>query len=206
MNIQSLTPLLPLAALVAGFTACQPAMGGEPDATVPSDLLVSDDASLAWTVQLDEDWSPTHAVAVGDTVVVSSSWEIDEGTEITAYDADGSVVWQESAYGGALLAPVGYDQVLICDSEKSWTVAVSDGSLVSDGEADDERCPVADDEAGIPVPRNDEAYTVQRDRIVVDGPRMDYDVPLDQPVDEIWGVDAAILTFIDKTDTIQLYR
>lgn len=206
MNLQPLAPILPLAALVAAFTACQPAMGGEPDTDVAAPVLVSDDASLAWSVQLDEDWSPTHAVAVGDVVVVSSSWEIDEGTAITAYDADGSVLWQESAYGGALLAPVGYDQVLICDSEKSWTVATSDGSLISDGAADDERCPVADDEAGNTVPRNDEAYTVKKDRIVVDGPRMDYDVALDQPVDEIWGVDAGILTFVDKTDTIQLYR
>ena len=47
-----------------------------------------------------------------------------EGTAITAYRPDGSVAWTDSGYGGALLAPVGDDQVLICDSEESWTVAV----------------------------------------------------------------------------------
>jgi len=205
-KFQLLTPLLPLAALVAAFTACQPAMGEEPDATATSPALVSDDASLAWSVRLDQDWSPTHAVAVGDTVVVSSSWEIDEGTEITAYRADGSVAWQESAYGGALLAPVGYDQVLICDSEKSWIVASADGALISDGEAGDERCPVADDEAGIPVPHHDEAYTLAGNVLTVAGPDGSYQVTLDEAPSEIWGVDHGVLTFVDETDTIHLYR
>ena len=207
MNSRLLTSLLPLAALALAVTACQPAEDDDKardPATAPS--LVAEDASLAWSVQLELDWSPTHAVAVGDTVVVSTSWEIDEGTAITAYNSDGSPAWQESGYGGALLAAVGDDQVLICDFEESWTVSVDDGSIVSEGEADDERCPVADDDAGIPVPRNDEAYTLDGSVLSVDAPDGSYEVTLDQPVDEIWGVDGGVVTFVDETDTLALYR
>ena len=208
MKTRSLSALLPLAALALAVTACQPAEDDDTgaDGTTSAPALLAEDASLAWSVQLEEDWSPTHAVAVGDVVVVSSSWEIDEGTAITAYRSDGSVAWQDSGYGGALLAPVGDDQVLICDFEESWTVSVEDGSTVDEGEADDERCPVADDEAGIPVPRNDEAYTVEGATISVDGPDGSYDVTLDQPVDEIWGVDGGVVGFIDESDTVVHYR
>lgn len=203
-----LTPLLPLAVLVLAGAGCQPAddddSGDTPDATAPA--LIAEDAQLAWSTTLEEDWSPTHAVAVGDTVVVSTSWEIDEGTAITAYRSDGSVAWQDSGYGGALLAPVGDDQVLICDFEESWTVEVEDGSVVDEGSADDERCPVADDEAGIPVPRNDEAYTLDGSALVVDGPDSDYTVALDEGVTEIWGVDGGVVAFADETDTVHFYR
>jgi hypothetical protein len=208
MPHRSLTLLLPLAGLVLAAAACQPAEDEGTDQTQdnPSPALIAEDAGLAWSATLEADWSPTHAVAVGDTVVVSSSWEIDEGTEITAYRPDGSVAWQDSGYGGALLAPVGDDQVLICDSSESWTVSVEDGSVVSEGDADDERCPVADDEAGIPVPRNDEAYTVDGNVLSVEAPGGSYDVTLEGPVDEIWGVDGGVVAFVDETDTVTFYR
>lgn len=205
MTSRSLS-LLPLAALALAFTACQPAEDDDVQVTASAPSVIAEGATLAWSVQLQQDWSPTHAVAVGDTVVVSSSWEIDEGTEITAYGPDGSVAWQDSGYGGALLAPVGDDQVLICDSEESWTVSVDDGSRVSEGGADDERCPVADDDAGIPVPRNDEAYALDGSVLTVDTPDGSYEVTLDQPVDEIWGVDGGVVAFVDQTDTVTLYR
>ena len=208
MRPQLLKTLLPLGVLALAVTACQEpedeAKDRAGDAT--SFALIAEDATLAWSVPLESDWSPTHAVAVGDTVVVSTSWEIDEGTEITAFAPDGSVVWTDSGYGGALLAPVGDDQVLICDSEESWTVAIEDGSVVDEGAADDERCPVADDEEGIPVPRNDEAYTLDGSVLTVDGSDGSYDVALDEPVDEIWGVDGGVVAFVDETDTVQLYR
>jgi hypothetical protein len=207
MKTRSLTPLLPLAALALAFTACQPSEDDDDaEDTTSAPSVVSEDATLAWSAQLESDWSPTHAVAVGDTVIVSTSWEIDEGTAITAYRPDGSVAWQDSGYGGALLAPVGDDQVLICDFEESWTVSVEDGSVVDEGAADDERCPVADDEEGIPVPRNDEAYTLDGNVLSVDGPDGSYDITLEQPVDEIWGVDGGVVGFIDETDTVVLYR
>lgn len=202
-----LTPL-PLVALVLASAACQPAEDDEPDHArdVSASALIAEDASLAWSTTLDADWSPTHAVAVGDTVVVSTSWEIDEGTEISAYRADGSIAWEQSGYGGALLAAVGEDQVLICDSLESWTVSVVDGSLVAEGDADDERCPVADDDAGIAVPRNDEAYAVEGEVLTVDGPGGTYEITLEEAPSEIWGVDGGVVTFVDETDTVRLYR
>jgi hypothetical protein len=207
MNLRLLTPLLPLAALALAATACQPAEDDDDQpTTTQTAALVAEDASLAWSVQLEADWSPTHAVALGEVVVVSSSWEIDEGTEITSYDADGSIVWQTSGYGGALLAAVGDHQVLICDSEESWTVSIDDGERVSEGEADDERCPIADDDAGIPVPHNDEAYTLDGAVLTVDAPGGSYEITLDEPADEIWGVDGGVVAFVDETDTVQLYR
>ncbi len=206
MNLRPLTPLLPLAALALAVSACQPAEDEADDRATKAPSLIAEDASLAWSVQLEADWSPTHAVAIGDTVVVSTSWEIDEGTEITAYRADGSVAWQESGYGGALLAAVGDDQVLICDSEESWTVSAEDGSLVDEGDADDERCPVADDDLGIPVPRNDEAYDLAGTVLSVAAPGRSYEVTLDAPADEIWGVDGGVVAFADAADTVTLYR
>lgn len=211
MAIRSLTSLLPLAALALAFTACQPAEedddSGTDDTTSSAPALLAADATLAWSVQLEEDWSPTHAVAVGDVVVVSTGWEIDEGSAVTAYGPDGSVLWTDSAYyGGALLARVGEDQVLACDDIESQVLAVEDGSVVSEGPPDDERCPVADDDNDIPVPRNDEAYTLKGDVLSVDGPDGSYDVTLDQPVDEIWGVDGGLVGFIDESDTVVLYR
>ncbi len=202
-----LTPLA-LAGFVLALAACQPAEDDDPDhardGSAPA--LIAEDASLAWSITLDADWSPTHAVAVGDTVVVSTSWEIDEGTEITAYRADGSIAWEQSGYGGALLAALEEDQVLICDSEESWTVSAVDGSLVAEGDADDDRCPVADDDAGIPVPRNDEAYAVEGEVLTVDGPGGPFEVTLDEAPSEIWGVDGGVVTFVDETDTVRLYR
>ena len=208
MNSRLLTTLHPLAGLVLAVAACQPAEDDVPDRARDgsASALVAEDAAEAWSTTLEADWSPTHAVAVGDTVVVSTSWEIDEGTAITAYRADGSVAWQESGYGGALLAAVGDDQVLICDSEEARTVSFENGSLVSEGDADDERCPVTDDDAGIPVPRNDEAYTLDGTVLSVDGPDGSYEVSLDEPADEIWGVDGGMVTFADETDTVTLYR
>lgn len=209
MRSRSLTALLPLAALALALSACQDSESDGTDDTpdvAGTPALVAEDATLAWSAQLAEDWSPTHAVAVGDVVVVSSSWEIDEGTEITAYDAAGTVLWQQSGYGGALLAPVGDDQVLICDFEESWTVSVDDGDVVDEGDADDSRCPVADDEAGIPVPRNDEAYRVAGNVLTVDSPDGAYEIALEEAPSEIWGVDGGVLTFVDETDTIHLYR
>lgn len=206
MKTRQLIPLLPLTALALAVTACQPEEDAEDRGDATSYAVLAEDASLAWSVQLESDWSPTHAVSVGDTVIVSTGWEIDEGTAITAYRPDGSVAWTDSGYGGALLAPVGDDQVLICDSEESWTVAVEDGSVVDEGAADDERCPVADDEEGIPVPRNDEAYTLDGATLTVETADGSYDVALDQPVDEIWGVDGGVVAFVDETDTVQLYR
>ena len=79
-------------------------------------------------------------------------------------------------------------------------------AVCATSEADDERCPVADDEEGIPVPRNDEAYTLNGAVLTVDASGGSYDVALDQPVDEIWGVDGGVVAFIDETDTVQLYR
>ena len=177
MTLRLLTPLLPLAA--AGSRRDRLPAGRGRRRRPTQRRTLAEDASLAWSVQLEPDWSPTHAVAVGDTVVVSTSWEIDEGTEITAYRADGSIAWQESGYGGALLAPIDDDRVLICDFEESWTVSVDDGSVIAEGNADDERCPVADDDAGIAVPRNDEAYAVHGDVLSVDGPDGTYDITLD---------------------------
>lgn len=211
MAIRSRTALIPLAALALAFSACQPAEDDDRDGRsgdgTAAPALLAPDATLAWSAQLDEDWSPTHAVAVGDTVVISTGWEIDEGTEITGYRPDGSVAWQDSGYGGALLAPVGDDRVLICDDEGSRTVEVADGTEVSEGPADDERCPVADDEAGIPVPRGDEAYTLDGNVLTVDAPDGSYTVTLDEGVDEeIWGVDGGLVAFDDDTDTVLYYQ
>lgn len=183
------------------------------DTTEPSDGstsgLLAEDASLAWSVPLQEDWSPTHAVAVGDTVIISTSWEIDEGAYVTGYDADGSAAWSESVYGGALLAPVGADQVLICTSDAATTVSAEDGEEVEVGPADDERCPVADDEAGIPVPRNDEAYTLDGNVVTVEAPDGTYTVTLEEAgstAPEIWGVAGGLVAFVDETDTVLFYR
>ncbi len=209
MKTRSFTALLPLAALALAFTACQPAEDDDDaEDTTSSPAVVAEDASLAWSVQLEEDWSPAHAVALDDTVIVSTSWEIDTGAEVTAYGPDGEVVWQESTYDTALLAPVGDDEVLVCESDVTQVLSVADGSVVSEGpgEDDEERCPVSDDEEGIPVPRNDEAYTLDGDVLSVDGPDGSYDITLDQPVDEIWGVDGGVVGFVDETDTVVLYR
>ena len=207
MRSHLLKTLAPLALVTLAVTACQDsedeAKDGAGDAS--SYALVAEDASLTWSAQLESDWSPTHAASVGDVVVVSTSWEIDMGAEVVAYGPDGGVVWAESTYDSALLAPVGDDEVLVCESDSSRVLSVADGSVVSEGGADDERCPVADDEEGIPVPRNDEAYTLDGDVLSVEGSDGSYDVTLDQPVDEIWGVDGGVLTFIDETDTVQLY-
>lgn len=209
MTPRLLTPLLPLAALALATAACQPAEDDEPKASdrPTSYALVPEDATLAWSAQLAEDWSPTHAVSVGDVVVVSTGWEIDEGSEVIGYGADGSVLWQDdNYYGGVLLAPVGDDQVIACDDEEAQILSVADGSVVGEAPADDERCPVADDEAGIPVPRNDEAYTLGNGVLTVAGPDGEYDVALDPGVTEIWGVDGGVVGFVDETDTVVLYR
>jgi hypothetical protein len=210
MKPHALSSLLPLAALALAVTACQPADDDEAkdDSTSSAPALVAEGATLAWSTQLESDWSPTHAVAVGDLVIVSSSWEIDEGAEVTAYTADGGVAWQQSTYDAALLAPVGDDQVLVCESDVTTIISVDDGSVVSEGpgEDEDDRCPVADDEEGIPVPHNDEAYTVNGAVLTVDAPGGSYDVTLDQPVDEIWGVDGGVVAFVDESDTVMLYR
>lgn len=208
MTMRSLTALLPLAALALAVPACQPAEDddeGQDPTPASAPELLAEDASLAWSVQLDEDWSPTHAVAVGDVVVVSTGWEIDEGTEVTAFGPDGSVLWTDSAYyGGALLAPVGDDQVLACDDEEARILSVTDGLVISE-ESSDDRCVVEDEESDS-VPHNDEAYTLDGNVLTVDGPDGSYDVTLDEPVDEIWGVDGGVLGFIDGTDTVVLYR
>jgi hypothetical protein len=219
MNIRQLTPLLPLAVLALVLTACSDDSDGNSgkDDTTESSASgpLAEDASLAWSAQLDQDWSPTHAVAVADRVILSTSWEIDEGAYVTAYDDEGSRVWSESVYGGALLAPVGDDEVLICTFEYSSLVSAEDGEEFGEqGPADDERCPVADDEAGIPVPHNDEAYTVNGNVVTVDGPDGSYEVVLaesvgldGQPVTpEIWGVEGGIVAFVDETDTVLFYR
>ena len=107
-----------------------------------------------------------------------------------------------------ILAPVGDDKVLVCESDTTRVISVADGSVVEEGpgEDEDDRCPVADDEEGIPVPHNAEAYSLAGSTLTVHGPDGSYDVALEQPVDEIWGVDGALVTFVDATDTVQLYR
>lgn len=206
MALRSLLLLLPLTLTVlAAGCDDEPDEKGT-DRAAPTSGVLAEDASLAWSVELEEDWSPTHAVAVGDTVVVSTSWEIDEGAYVTAYDADGSQAWSESVYGGALLAPVGDDQVLICTDDAATVVSAADGEEVEVGAADDPRCPVADDDAGIPVPHDDEAYTVAGDVVTVDAPDGAYDVTLEAAPSEIWGVAGGLLAFVDETDTIYFYR
>lgn len=221
MTPRSHRSLLPFAALaLAGLalTACSDDSDdsdkGKDSSSESSTGLLAEDASLAWSVQLEQDWSPTHAVAVGGNLIVSTSWEIDEGAYVTAYEPDGSVAWSESVYGGALLAPVGDDEVLICTFEYSSLVSAEDGEEIGDqGPADDERCPVADDEEGIPVPHNDEAYSLNGNVITVAGPDGSYDVTLEESVSldgqpvtpEIWGVDGGVVAFVDETDTVLFY-
>ncbi|WP_183094012.1 hypothetical protein [Nocardioides stalactiti] len=198
--------LLPLTALALATTACQPAEDEDPTDDATSYALVAEDATRVWSAQLDEDWSPTHVISLDNVVIVSSSWEIDEGTEITAFDSGGEVLWTDSGYGGALLAPAGEDHVLICDFAESWTVRLEDGDRIDEGDADDERCPVSDDEAGIAVPRHDEAYTLGNGVLTVASDEGDFEVALEPGVTEIWGVDGGVLTFADATDTVALYR
>ncbi|UMG94560.1 PQQ-like beta-propeller repeat protein [Nocardioides sp. TF02-7] len=204
----TLLTALPAAVLVLATAACDGSdAAGRDDGGDAGSSLVPEDASVAWTVTLEEDWSPVQAVAAGDVTVVSTSWEIDEGSEVTAYRHDGSVAWvYERVYGGALLAPVGDDAVLVCDDDEAVTLAADDGSVVEEGPADDERCPGADDEEGIPVPRDDEAYTVAGEELVVDGPDGGYTIALEDTGPEIWGVEGGVVTFDDATDQVRLYR
>lgn len=207
-SLPRLLPVLPVTALLLATAACgDDESSADATESAPEVGLVSEGASLAWTVTLEEDWSPTHAVAAGDVTVVSTSWEIDEGTEVAAYAEDGSVAWTYGdLYGGALLAPVGDDQVLVCDDDAAVTLSAADGSVVDEGPADDERCPVADDEAGIPVPHHADDYTVDGSTLTVDGPDGDYAINLEDTEPEIWGVDGGVLTFDDETDQVRLYR
>lgn len=210
MPARSFLRLLPLPALVVALAACgdsgsggSSGSDGEPAAVAP----VAEDASLAWTAQLESDWSPTDAVAAGDVTVLSTSWEIDEGSEVVAYDADGAVAWEYGdVYGGVLLAAVGDDQVLACSDDQAVVLSAADGSVVDEVAADDERCPVADDDAGIPVDHDDDAYTVSGTDLQVSGPDGDYSVALDVADPEIWGVDGGLVAFDDATDRVLLYR
>jgi hypothetical protein len=203
--MRSLIRLLSLPALLVALAAC----GDDPDPgrTDAGPAPVAEDAALAWTVQLEEDWSPTDAVAAGDVTVVSTSWEIDEGTDVVAYDDAGEVAWEYGAiYGAALLAPVGDDQVLACSDDDAVILSAADGSVVDEVSPDDDRCPVADDEAGIPVDHHDDAYTVTGTRLDVDGPEGAYALDLDVADPEIWGVDGGVVAFDDDTDRVLLYR
>lgn len=204
--------LLSVPALLLVATGCGDDSSGS-DGTVGGDAhvrepgLVAEGATLAWTAQLEADWSPTDAVAAGGVTVVSTSWEIDEGSAVVAYAEDGSVAWEFSeVYGGVLLAVVGGDEVLACDDDTAVTLSADDGSVVDEGTADDERCPVADDEDGVPVDHHDEAYTVTGSELAVDGPDGAYAIELTTPADEIWGVDSGVVTFEDDTDRVSLYR
>jgi hypothetical protein len=40
----------------------------------------------------------------------------------------------------------------------------------------------------------------------VEAPGGSYDVTLEGPVDEIWGVDGGVVAFVDETDTVTFYR
>ena len=188
--------LLSLPALLVTLAACGDDDSERPD---PGPAPVAEDASLAWTVQLESDWSPTDAVAAGAVTVLSTSWEVDEGTDVVAYDDDGEVAWEYGAiYGAALLAPVGDDRVLACSDDDAVVLSTADGSVV------DEVSP--DDEAGVPVDHHDDAYTVSGTELAVDGPGADYTVPLDVSDPEIWGVDGGVVAFDDDTDRVLLYR
>jgi hypothetical protein len=197
--------LVSLPALLVVLAAC----GDDPDSEAPDagPAPVQRTASLAWTVQLESDWSPTDAVAAGGVTVLSTSWEIDEGTDVVAYDEAGDVAWEYGGiYGAALLAPVGSDQVLACGDDDAVVLSTADGAVVDEVSPDDERCPVADDEAGIPVDHHDDAYTVTGSELSVHDPDGDYTIALEVSDPEIWGVDGGVVAFDDDTDRVLLYR
>ncbi|GAA3814830.1 hypothetical protein [Nocardioides panacisoli] len=199
--------LLSLPALLVALAACGDDSDPRRDTGPAPVAPVARDAALAWTVQLESDWSPTDAVAVGGVTVLSTSWEIDEGTDVVAYDEDGEVAWDYGGiYGAALLAMVGDDQVLVCGDDDAVLLSTTDGTVVDEVGPDDERCPVADDDAGIPVDHHDEAYTVSGTELAVSSAGEEYTVALDVSDPEIWGVDAGVVAFDDDTDRVLVYR
>ena len=203
--MSALSRLMPLPALLVALTAC----GDDPDTdrAAPGPAPVGADAALAWTAQLEPDWSPTDAVAVGGVTVLSTSWEIDEGSAVVAYDDEGRAAWTYGGiYGAALLAPVGDDEVLACGDDGAVVLAAADGAVVEEVAPDDERCPVADDDAGIPVDHHDDAYTVSGTELAVHGPDGDHTLVVDVADPEIWGVDGGVVVFDDDADRVLLYR
>jgi hypothetical protein len=209
-SLPRLLPVLPITALLLATAACgdDESSGGSGSDGGSEPALVAEDASVAWSVPFDDEWSPTDAVAVGDVVVVSSGWSIDEGTRVTAYDADGSVLWEsEDFYGGAALGVAGDDGVVVCDDDSSDTLSVTDGSVVEEAEGDDERCSVEDEEADT-LDHDDAAYTVSGTGLTVDGPDGEYSLTLEDSDPEIWGVDGGVLSYAEGEEgaVLRLYR
>jgi hypothetical protein len=193
---------VPIAALLLATAAC----GDDSSSTGGPGGLVAEDASLAWTVSVDEEWGPTDAVAVGDVVLVSTGWSIDEGTRVTAYDADGSYLWSsDSFYGGAALGVAGDDTVVVCDDDSADVLSVSDGSVVEEQSGSDERCSVEDVEADR-LDRDDDAYTVSGNELTVDGPDGEYTITLEDSDPDLWGVEGGVVTFAEDTHELRFYR
>ena len=203
--MSTLIRLLPLPALVLALAACgddDSSSGSDPTST--SVAPAPEGGARAGKGPLAADGSPPAAVAVADVTVLSTSWEIDEGSEVVAYDDGGEPAWQYGdVYGAVLLAPVGDDQVLACSDDAAVILSAADGTVVDEVSPDDDRCPVADDEAGIPVDHHDDAYTVSGTELQVDG---GYSITLDVADPEIWGVDGGVVAFDDATDQVLLYR
>ncbi len=206
-----------LCAVLVGALAAVVVDRGDDDARgtdAPTAEVIGEDAAVAWSATFEEDWSPVDVVQVGDVLVVSQSWSIDEGSSVLAYDAaDGRRLWSYgNTYGSPLVAAVD-DTVLVCsDTEVIDPVYLDPETGEETGTADAEECDSpGDDETGTKFGGKGgpliDRYQVSGSTLTVldeDGSAL-YDVALQDADPEIWTVDGAVVTFTEETWELRFY-
>ncbi len=165
---------------------------------------IPEDATVAWTAPIEEEWDADDAVHIGDVVVVSTKWTIEESSNIVAFDAeDGSAAWEYGwMYGSIELTPVGTDEVQACD-DLGGVILDPEGEVVREATA--EECPEEFD--GADTEKGD-VYEVDGDELLVySSPEFEellYRVQLEDEDPLAWGVEGGVVTFYDGQ--VRFYR
>ncbi len=150
MKTHLLKPLLPLAVLALAATACQNSTD------MNADDVATTDAPVIWTAPVADDWDVTGAIAADDVVIVATSWDLEADSAATAYDTDGSVLWQHGpGYGSLELAVLDDGTLQVCDDLGGNIVDPATGTV--EREATAEECPEDFDGPG---PSADGTYEV----------------------------------------------
>ncbi len=189
-----LAPVLVLALLLTACGEDEPGGGN----------AIPEDAEVAWTAPIEAEWDADDAVRIGDVVVVSTKWTIEESSNIVAFDVeDGSAAWEYGwMYGSIELTPVGDDHVQACD-DLGGVILDPEGAVVREATA--EECPEEFD--GADTEKGD-VYDVDGDELLVyassDLDDLQYRVPLEDEDPLAWGVDGGVVTF--NGSEVRFYR